>query len=115
MRKQIGHGPIGAQHAEEFQKFYTARMNSYLNFHRPCGFATLETDARGRCRRRYPHQDYRTPFEKLTTLENWTQHLKPGVTEKRLRELAERQSDTEAGRQMQQAKLALLARCRKPR
>jgi len=51
----------------------------------------------------------------FATLENWTQHLKSGVTERRLRELAGRKSDTEAGRQMQQAKLALLTRCRKLR
>lgn len=112
IRKQIGYGAIGAEHAGEFQKFYTAWMNPYLNFHRPCGFATIRTNARGRRTRTYPHQDYQTPFEKLTTLPDWPQHLKPGVSEENLRQRAGRSSDTEAARQMRKAKLELLKRCR---
>ena len=46
VRKQIGYGPIGCEHAEAFQKFYTAYLNPYLNFHRPCGYAIIETDLR---------------------------------------------------------------------
>jgi hypothetical protein len=81
IRKQIGYGPIAAEHAEAFQRFYTAWMNPYLNFHRPCGFATLRTDARGKRKRSYPHQDYQTPFEKLSSLSGWQQYLKPGVSQ----------------------------------
>ena len=65
IRKHIGHGHIAAEHAEAFQKFFTAHLNPYLNFHRPCGFATIRTGARGRRKRNYPADDYRTPFEKL--------------------------------------------------
>src|ERR1035437_6574068 len=36
VRKHIGYGPIGAPHAEELQKFFTAHFNPYLNYHRPC-------------------------------------------------------------------------------
>lgn len=112
VRKQIGYGAIGAEHAEEFQKFYTAYLNPYLNFHRPCGFATVETTARGKRKRIYRHKDYRTPFEKLVSLEDWQKHLKDGITEQALKGEAERRSDTEAARRMQKAKLALLNRCR---
>ena len=38
LRKHIGHEPIAACHAAELQRFYTAEFNSYLNYHRPCGF-----------------------------------------------------------------------------
>jgi hypothetical protein len=113
VRKQIGYGAIGAEHAEEFQKFYTAHFNPYLNFHRPCGYATIETNARGKRKRTYPHQDYRTPYEKLTSLKGWQKCLKEGITEVLLKRRAEALSDTEAARRMQKAKLALLARCRK--
>jgi len=41
IRKLIGYGHIPGEHAEDLQKFYTARLNPYLNFHRPCGFATV--------------------------------------------------------------------------
>ena len=68
----------------------------------------------GRRKRRYPADDYRTPFEKLTALEKWQQYLKPGLSEAQLRRRAEQCSDTEAARQMQQAKLDLLRRVRLP-
>ena len=112
VRKQIGYGAIAAEHADEFQKFYTAHLNPYLNFHRPCGFATIETGSRGKRRRVYRHEDYRTPYEKLTSLEDWQKHLKKGISRQLLQREAARMSDTEAARRMQKAKLALLARCR---
>jgi transposase InsO family protein len=62
-RKQIGYGPIDAEHAEAFQKFYTKHFNLYVNYHRPRGFAQIKTLSRGRRRRVYPAKDYRTPFE----------------------------------------------------
>jgi hypothetical protein len=113
IRKQIGYGPIGAEHAEAFQKFYTACLNPYLNFHRPCGFAEIRTDARGKRKRAYPHQNYRTPYERLCSLANWPQYLKEGIQPAQLNGWAQRMSDTQAARQMQKAKLALLARCRR--
>jgi hypothetical protein len=115
VRKQMGYGPIGAEHAEAFQKFYAAYFNPYLNFHRPCGYATVATNQRGKRKRSYRHKDYRTPYEKLTSLEKWTESLKPGITAEMLKRQAAAMSDTEAARRMQKAKLSLLARCRKPR
>jgi len=112
IRKHIGHGPISAEHAEAFQKFFTAHLNPYLNFHRPCGFARIQTGARGRRKRVYPADDYRTPLEKLTSLPQWESFLKPTVNAEQLQRDAKKMSDTEAARKMQKAKLALLARCR---
>jgi hypothetical protein len=112
VRKHIGYGAIGAEHAEAFQKFYTAHLNPYLNFHRPCGFATIRTDPKGRRTRMYKHNDYRTPYEKLTSLKDWQKHLKAGLSWQQLAREARQMSDTEAARRMQKAKLALLARCR---
>jgi hypothetical protein len=80
VRKQIGYGPIGAEHAEAFQKFFTAYLNPYLNFHRPCGYATIATNSRGKRKRTYRHKDYRTPHEKFTTLKGWTEYRKEGIT-----------------------------------
>ena len=68
VRKHIGHEPIAAEHAEKFQRFYTADFNPYLNYHRPCGFATVETASNGKRRRRYRLADYR-PCEKLLSLD----------------------------------------------
>ena len=37
LRQHIGHEPIAAEHAAEFQRFYTACFNPYLNYHRLAG------------------------------------------------------------------------------
>lgn len=112
VRKHIGYGPIAADYAGAFQKFYTAHLNPYLNYHRPCGFATIQVRSRGRRRRLYRPDDYRTPYEKLISLADWEQHLKQGITRQYLEGQAKRRSDTEAARAMQKAKLALLVRTR---
>jgi len=112
VRKHIGYGPIAAQHAEELQKFFTAHLNPYLNYHRPCGFAVIELGARGKQRRIYRTEDYRTPYEKLTSLPNWPQYLKAGLRPAVLQQQASQMSDTEAARRMKKAKLTLLEQCR---
>src|SRR5216683_1578362 len=115
IRKHIGYGAIAAPHAEAFQKFYTAQLNPYLNYHRPCGFATIQVLPRGKRQRRYPVEDYRTPYEKLVSLPKWEQYLKLGITAGMLQQQAMRMSDTEAALQMQKAKLALLVKSRGPK
>src|SRR5579863_136938 len=115
IRKHMGYGPIGSEHAERVQKFYTAHLNPYLNYHRPCGFATLEYGKRGNKKRVYPAGDYQTPYEKLTSITDWQQYLKPGISTKMLQQQATRISDTEAATEMQKAKLAMLAACRTKR
>jgi hypothetical protein len=115
IRKQIGYGPIASEHAAAFQRFYTAHFNPYLNFHRPCGYATVVTNARGKRQRTYRHKDYQTPHERLKSLPEWEKCLKAGITPQLLQRQAAASSDTEAARRMQKAKLALLGRCRKSR
>ena len=112
VRKHVGYGFIGCEHAEAMQRFFTAHLNPYLNFHRPCGFAVLVKGPRGRTTRRYPADGYRTPFEKLTSLEKWQQYLKPGLSEAGLQKQAGQCSDTEAARRMQKAKIDVLKRVR---
>jgi hypothetical protein len=112
VRKHIGYGFIAAEHAEPLQRFFTSQFNPYLNFHRPGGFAVLVKGARGRIKRRYPADGYRTPFEKLCSLEKWQQYLKPGTTEALLGAQAMQRSDTEAAKQMQTAKFGILQRVR---
>ena len=115
VRKHIGHEPIGACHAGQMQRFYMADFNYYLNYHRPCGFATVELSANGKRRRRYRHEDYRTPHEKLLSLDAWESCLKPGISAARLEQQALRMSDTECALRMQQRKRKLLDACRLPR
>ena len=83
-----------------------------MNYHRPCGFATVEVGKRGKRRRRYAANDYQTPYEKLGSLPDWERHLKAGIGREHLESQARRWSDTEAARRMQKAKQALLAKTR---
>jgi transposase InsO family protein len=108
IRKHIGWGHIAAQHAEPVQKFYTAHFNPYLNFHRPCGFATVTIDHRGKRKRVYKPADYVTPYEKLKSLPDAQDYLKPGLDWVHLDRLALALSDTEAAQKMHRAKTALL-------
>jgi len=114
IRKHIGYGAIPAEHAQQIQKFYTAHFNPYLNFHRPCGFATIQYAANGKRRRVYQADDYRTPYEKLVSLPNWKRFLKPGVTVELLDLISRAHTDNQAARKMQKAKTALLLAGRMP-
>ncbi len=115
VRKHMGYGLIGSQWAASIHIFYIQYLNPYLNFHRPCGFATITVNERGKRRRSYRPDDYRTPYEKLTSLKKWTRHLKPGITAESLQQLATQHSDTEAAAAMQQAKSGLLIEARSRR
>ena len=108
IRKLIGYGHIPAEHAAALQKFYAAHLNPYLNYHRPCGFATVSFDARGRRKRKYKLGDYATPFQKLKSLPKAAQHLKEGVALPQLEQFARKSSDTEFARTMSAAKARLL-------
>jgi transposase InsO family protein len=110
VRKHIGWGHIRAEDAEAVQKFYTAHFNPYLNYHRPCGFATVTTAANGKRKRVYKTADYATPYEKLKSLAEPEQYLKPGVSFAQLDRVAQALSDTECAEKMLQAKTLLLRR-----
>ncbi len=112
VRKLIGYGYIAGEHAEAIGTFYARHLNPYLNLHRPCGFATVSLDERGKRRRQYKIEDYRTPLEKLKSLERVEQYLKPGVSLAELEREALAMSDTEYARKMGAAKLRLLRRCK---
>jgi hypothetical protein len=112
VRKLIGYGYIAGEHSEAMGKFYARHLNPYLNFHRPCGFATVSLDERGKRRRQYKTEDYRTPLEKLKSLERAEQYLKPGLSLAALEQEALAMSDTECARKMNTAKSRLLRQCK---
>lgn len=110
IRKHIGYGHIPAEHAELVHKFYTSHLNPYLNLHRPCGFATVSLDARGKRQRHYRREDYATPYEKFKSLEDAQQYLKPNLSWTPLEQAAQKMSDTACARKMAAAKSQLLRR-----
>ena len=111
IRKHMGYGYIHAEHAERIQQFYSAHLNPYLNYHRPCAQADIEVDEKGRQQRRY--RRYQTPLETLLALP--TPHsLRAGLTIAALQRVAAPVSDTEAAQRMQQAKGKLFEQLRQP-
>jgi transposase InsO family protein len=111
IRKLMGYGYIAGEHAGAIGEFYTHHLNPYLNYHRPCGFATVSLDERGKRQRKYKTEDYRTPFEKLKSLERPEQYLQPGVSLAELERESLAMSDTECARPMSAAKAKLFRQC----
>lgn len=108
IRKHIGYGHIGAQHAEAMDQFHREHLNPYVNFHRPCAVPTVLTAANGKRHRVY--QRWATPFELFRELPGCESHLRPGVSLAGLERFAQQQSDTEAALALQSAKRDLMKR-----
>ena len=112
IRKLMGYGYIAGEHAEAIGEFYARYLNPYLNYHRPCGFATVSLDKAGKRRRKYKTEDYRTPFEKLKSLPKVEKYLKSGLSVAGMEREALAMSDTECARRMGAAKAKLLRQCK---
>jgi transposase InsO family protein len=111
VRKHIGWGHIAPAHAAPINQFYTGFLNPYVNYHRPSAQAEVQIDAKGRKRRFY--KQWKTPFEKLLSLDRPQQFLRPGLSINALKRVAASISDTEAARRMQQAKYTMLEQIRR--
>ena len=105
IRKQMGYMHIPQSEADKIQHFYTETLNEYLNFHRPCGFATDTMNSKGKITKHY--HDYLTPFTKLNSLPDYERFLKPEVTRDDLEQIATARSDTQFAKLMQQRKSEL--------
>ena len=102
VRKFMGYIHIPRKYARLINSFYREHMDEYLNFHRPCGFATLKIDRRGKEKKRY--DTYLTPYEKFISPPDWTKYLKLNGTAESLKAIANRQSDNECGKKLQEAR-----------
>lgn len=105
IRKHMGHAHIPKQFAPSINDFYRAHMDVYLNYHRPCAFASEVIDKRGKIKKKY--DIFMTPYSKLCSLENYEQYLVEGVTIESLATIAAAESDNECAAEMQKAKTKL--------
>lgn len=105
IRKHIGYMHIPQQYAPELNQFYKEHLNIYLNYHRPCGFATKSIDGKGKEKKVY--DVYRTPYEVLQSHPGASFFLKEGITFEKLDMIAYQKSDNECAAEMQKAKEAL--------
>lgn len=107
IRKHMGYGHIEQRHAQAICAFYRDFFVPYINFHRPCGFATVFVDRKGKYRRKY--KTYQTPYEKLRSLPKAKTSLRPTITFDMLDAQAKIVSDNQAAELMQREKLKLFA------
>ncbi len=107
IRKHMGYAYIPQRHAQKINLFYRTYFNSYLNFHRPSAFPTRVVDIKKKGKIKNVYQDYLTPFEKLQSITNVENFLKPYMTIELLEQFSRQLSDTEAAAQMQKAKTEL--------
>jgi len=105
--KLMGYSHIPQRHASAINAFYSQLFNPYLNFHRPCYFAVDRVDAKGKVRKTYPHDQIMTPWERLQTLSDYPNHLKPGITVQTLEHQAGSMSDNDAALRVQKARKRL--------
>lgn len=107
VRKHLGYSHIPQRFAGLVNEFCREHLNPYVNFHRPCLFAETITDPKGRQRKRYPYKLMMTPYEKLKSLPQAEQFLKPGIRFEHLDARAAAISDNEAAERLNEARARL--------
>ncbi len=93
IRKNMGWQHINQNLSDRVNKYYKNFFNPYLNFHRPCGFPTIEVDDKGRKKRIY--HSYLPPYEALKGITEGHKFLKPNISFEKLDKIAYRYSDNE--------------------
>jgi hypothetical protein len=109
IRKQLGYAHIPQINADRINIWMRKYLNPYLNFHRPCAFPVEQIDSRGKLKKTYPLTAYKTPYEKLKSLENPSQYLKPGLSFAELDKIAYNVSDTEFAKKLSEQKKILFS------
>jgi hypothetical protein len=107
VRKHMGFGHIGAQHAEAVNPFHRQYLKPYINFRRSCSIAEIVELPNSKRRRVY--RKWVTPFEIFSQTPERQRYLRASVSLGELKRLAAVQSAPEAAIAMQQAKQKLLS------
>jgi transposase InsO family protein len=107
VRKYLGYTHIPQKWAPLINEFNKKHLNPYLNFHRPCYFAKEIINHKGKTKKLYPYENVMTPYEKLKSIENNEQYLKPGVTFEELEAIATSMTDLQAAESLRKAQSKL--------
>lgn len=107
IRKTLGYMHIPQYWAFQVNEFNKKYLNPYINFHRPCFFAEIKTDSKGKQRKVYAYKSMMTPYDKLKSLCDSKSYLKPGVTFEDLDRIAMQLTDNESAKQLQEARSKL--------
>jgi len=114
LRKHFGYEHIPQHHAGRFNTYCQEYLNPFLNYHRPCLFATAVPDKAkpGRIKRIYRAKDVMTPLDKLASLPEAHTFLREGITLDELRQLAGALTDLQAAQELNEARAELFKRVR---
>jgi hypothetical protein len=104
IRKNLGYAHIPQAAACLLNSYHLRYLNPYINFHRPCFFPVEEIDHKGRLKTKYPYNKINTPFEKLKSLPQFENYLRPGVTLQKMETYAQQFSDNQFAERMVQAR-----------
>ena len=98
VRKYFGRNFIDKNFYKGINEFDKNYLNIYLNYHRPCAFATDKADSKGKIKKKY--ESWMNPYEKFKSLENAEQYLKEGISFSDLDNLAYSKSDNDFAKDM---------------
>ena len=107
VRRWLGHAHIPQRFAPQVDAFVQRALSPAVNFHRPCMFAVEHADEKGRVRRRYPHDQVATPYDRLRGIDGAERFLKDGVSFDDLDRAAHAVSDLAALREVNRARAEL--------
>lgn len=115
VRKHLGYQHIPSHHAQAVNTFTVEYLTPYLNFHRPCFFARIRTNNKGRIEKLYRYEDMMTPYDKLKSLPEAHTYLKPNASFPALDALALSITDNQAVERVNKARTKLFDQIRHTR
>jgi Integrase core domain len=104
IRKNLGYIHIPQSGASLLNQYHRYYLNPYINFHRPCFFPVEEIDRKGRIKKKYLYSKINTPFEKLKSIPQVENYLRPGVTLQKMETYAQQLSDNQFAERMVKAR-----------
>ena len=107
IRKLFGYAHIPQHWASLINEFNRNTLFPYINYHRPCYFPKIITDSKGKVKKIYPYEGMMTPYDKLKSIENAKNYLKPDITFEILDKIALSQNDDQAAEQLQKERSQL--------
>lgn len=107
VRKHFGYSHIPQKWAPLINQFNQDYLNPYINYHRPCFFPMTVVDAKGKHKKTYPYSEMMTPYDKLKSLPDAAQYLKPQMSFEQLDNIAYAMSDNQAAEQLREGKREL--------
>ncbi len=100
VRKFMGHVHIPQPLAGQINEFNREYLNPYINFHKPCFFASEVIDDKGKICKKYRYKDVMTPYNKLKSLLDSQKYLRSDTSFEKLDAVESEFSDNQFAKRM---------------